>query len=75
MIAPSADDEVYQAPSVIPRRRTMYWRTADVSAWEAHRRAIGRYIGDAGMNAPPTQGPGLVVKVQYRPRWVFRNPV
>ncbi len=40
--AVGADYEVYQATSVIPRRRTMYWRTADVSAWGAHRRAIGR---------------------------------
>jgi len=24
------------------RRRTIYWRTADLSAWGAHRRAIGR---------------------------------
>src|SRR2546421_10780881 len=49
------------------RRRTMYWPTADLSAWGAHRRAIGRSIGGAGMNAPPTQGPVLVVKVHYRP--------
>jgi len=42
MIAPSANGEVYQATSVIPRRRTIYWRTADLSAWGAHRRAIGR---------------------------------
>jgi hypothetical protein len=27
---------------------------ADLSAWGAYRRAIGRYIGGAGMNAPPT---------------------
>src|SRR5258708_10552898 len=37
------------------RRRTIYWRTADLSAWEAHRRATGRYIGGAGLNAPPTR--------------------
>jgi hypothetical protein len=43
----------------------MYWRTADVSAWGAHRRTICRYIGAAGMNAPPTQGPVLVVKVHH----------
>jgi hypothetical protein len=24
------------------RRRTIYWHTANVSAWGAHRRAIGR---------------------------------
>jgi hypothetical protein len=39
----------------MPRRRPIYWRTADVSAWGAHQRATGRYIGGAGMNAPPTE--------------------
>jgi len=24
------------------RRRTIYWRSADLSAWGGHRRAIGR---------------------------------
>ena len=43
----------------------MYWRSADVSAWGAHRRVIGRSIGGAGMNAPPTQWPVLVVKVHH----------
>src|SRR5260221_4274465 len=28
------------AGSVIRRRRTIYWHTADLSAWGAHRRAI-----------------------------------
>ena len=37
-----ADEEVLQATSVISRRRTIYWRTADLSAWEGHQRTIGR---------------------------------
>jgi hypothetical protein len=37
-----ADDELYQAPLVISRRRTMYWHLVDLSAWEAHRWTIGR---------------------------------
>src|SRR5258708_22371632 len=43
------------------RRRTMYWRSADVSANGPSMRSPGRYIGGAGMNAPPTQEPVLVV--------------
>jgi len=66
--APRADNEVYQATAVIPRSRTIYWRTADVSADGPSMRSPGRYIGDAGMNAPPTQWPVLVVKVHHR-RW------
>src|SRR6266851_607192 len=61
-----ADNEFSQPRSGIPRRRTIYWRTADVSAWGGHRRAIGRYIGGAGIHAPPTTWPVLVVKVHYR---------
>jgi len=44
----------------------MYWRSADVSANDLSMRSPGRYIGAAGMNAPPTPGPVLVVNVQYR---------
>src|SRR5258708_2569978 len=62
-----ADEEVYQATSVIPCRRTIYWRSADVSANGPSMHSPGRYIGAAGMNAPPTQWPVLVVKVLYRP--------
>jgi len=44
----------------------MYWRTADVSANGPSMRSPGRYIGGAGMNAPPTQWPVLVGKVHHR---------
>src|SRR6266566_8900502 len=75
LIAPSTDDEVYQATAVIPRRRRIHARSADVSADGPSMRSPGRSIGSAGMNAPPTQWPVLVGKVHYRPRWMFRNPV
>jgi len=41
----------------------MYWRSADVSANGPSMRSPGRYIGAAGMSAPPTKWPVLVVKV------------
>src|SRR5216683_4223732 len=63
---PRAGNEVYQATSVIPRRRTIYWRTADVSANGPSMPSPGRYIGGAGIHAPPTTWPVLVVKVHYR---------
>src|SRR5229473_174120 len=36
------------------RRCRFIVRTADLSAWGGHRRAIGRYIGDAPINCAPT---------------------
>jgi hypothetical protein len=54
-----ADNEVSQAPAEIPRRRRIHARTADVSAWGAHRQAIGRYIGGAPINCAPTGFPGM----------------
>jgi len=42
----------------------MYWRTADVSANGPSMRSPGRYIGGAGMNAPPTQWPVLEAKAR-----------
>src|SRR5258708_5659676 len=45
--------------SVIPRRRRIHARTADVSAWGGYRRAIGRYIGGAPINCAPTGFPGM----------------
>src|SRR5260221_12009885 len=41
-------------------------RSSSLSANGPSMRSPGRYIGGAGMKAPPTQRPGLVVKVHYR---------
>jgi hypothetical protein len=45
------------------RRRCIHARSADVSAWGAHRRAIGRYIGAAPINCAPTKGPMVLGKL------------
>src|SRR5713101_6476588 len=51
---PMAGNEVYQATSVIPRRRTIYWRTADVSANGPSMPSPGRFIGDMHDKSAPT---------------------
>src|SRR5260370_37382532 len=51
--APQADNEFYQVTSVIPRRRTMYWRTADLSANGPSMRSPGRSIGDVHDKSAP----------------------
>jgi hypothetical protein len=38
------------------RRRRIYARIADVSAWGGHRWAIGRYIGAGRDKSAPTDG-------------------
>src|SRR5713101_4807474 len=42
---PRRDDEFSQPRSGIPRRRTIYWRTADVSANGPSMPSPGRFIG------------------------------
>ena len=45
---------------------TGFGRSSSLSADGSSMPSPGRYIGGAGMNAPPTQGPVLVVNVHNR---------
>jgi hypothetical protein len=58
-------NEVSRPKAVMPRRRTIDWRIADVSAWEAHRRTSGRYIGGGHDQSAPTEYPISVVNVHH----------
>jgi hypothetical protein len=49
-----ADNEFLQASSVMSRRRTMYWRTADVSTNSPSMCFPGRYIGGGRDKSAPT---------------------
>src|SRR5258708_3203270 len=60
---PRAGNEVYQATSVIPRRRTIYCRTADVSANGPSMRSPSPFIGDVHDKSAPTTWPILFVKI------------
>ncbi len=50
----TADDEFYQATSVISRRRTIDWHLVDVSAHGPSMRFPGRYIGGGRDKSAPT---------------------
>ncbi len=71
---PRAGNEVYQATSVIPRRRTIYWRTADVSANGPSMPSPGRRHGSNELDrSSPTERSGPVILSEAKDLCAYRD--